>query len=105
MDCIVHGVAKSRTRLSDFHFVTSILLWRALHPACCVCFSGYSLVLQHHWLSRDLLCGDGHSFLLVALECVDGHKSFSLGNYVLNGHCAPGLCEGLGIPWLHECSR
>ena len=37
MDCIVHGVAKSRTRLSDFHFVTSILLWRALHPACCVC--------------------------------------------------------------------
>ena len=20
MDCIVHGVAKSRTRLSDFHF-------------------------------------------------------------------------------------
>ena len=21
MDCIVHGVAKSRTRLSDFHFL------------------------------------------------------------------------------------
>ena len=24
MDCIVHGVAKSRTRLSDFHFFTFI---------------------------------------------------------------------------------
>ena len=23
MDCIVHGVAKSRTRLSDFHFTHS----------------------------------------------------------------------------------
>ena len=23
MDCIVHGVAKSRARLSDFHFTTS----------------------------------------------------------------------------------
>ena len=22
MDCIVHGVTKSRTRLSDFHFIT-----------------------------------------------------------------------------------
>ena len=24
MDCIVHGVAKSQTRLSDFHFTTYI---------------------------------------------------------------------------------
>ena len=26
MDCIVHGVAKSRTRLSDFHFTISSYL-------------------------------------------------------------------------------
>ena len=26
MDCIVHGVAKSRTRLSDFHSLTTDLL-------------------------------------------------------------------------------
>ena len=26
MDCIVHGVAKSQTRLSDFHFGLSTLL-------------------------------------------------------------------------------
>ena len=33
MDCIVHGVAKSRTRLSDFHFHTisrSFLIWEIL---------------------------------------------------------------------------
>ena len=27
MDCIVHGVAKRRTQLNDFH-ITSILTWR-----------------------------------------------------------------------------
>ena len=27
MDCIVHGVAKSRTRLSNFHFSLSKCLW------------------------------------------------------------------------------
>ena len=27
MDCIVHGVAKSRTRLSDFHFTSLKSLW------------------------------------------------------------------------------
>ena len=36
MDCIVHGVAKSRTRLSDFHFpggsVVKNLLANARHP-------------------------------------------------------------------------
>ena len=26
MDCIVHGVAKSRTRMSDFHFHTIIIV-------------------------------------------------------------------------------
>ena len=42
IDCIVHGVAKSRTRLSDFHFLSSrvyIIIWFGyirslkLHPA------------------------------------------------------------------------
>ena len=29
MDCIVHGVAKSRTQLSDFHFYFSLLtIWK-----------------------------------------------------------------------------
>ena len=27
MDCIVHGVAKSRTRLSNFHFTSGIQRW------------------------------------------------------------------------------
>ena len=42
IDCIVHGVAKSRTRLSDFHFLSSriyIIIWFGyirclkIHPA------------------------------------------------------------------------
>ena len=28
MDCIVHGVAKNRTRLSDFHFHLCLLHWQ-----------------------------------------------------------------------------
>ena len=29
MDCIVHGVAKSRTQLNDFHFYFSLLtIWK-----------------------------------------------------------------------------
>ena len=29
MDCIAHGVAKSQTRLSDFHFFTTSATWEA----------------------------------------------------------------------------
>ena len=44
MDCIVHGVSKSRTRLSDFHFhfslkrlfiLFAIFLWDSLSFYCC----------------------------------------------------------------------
>ena len=34
MDCIVHGVAKSQTRLSDFHFHFSYLMYNVV-PNCC----------------------------------------------------------------------
>ena len=27
MDCVVHGVAKSRTRVSNFHFILNFLIW------------------------------------------------------------------------------
>ena len=30
MDCIVHGVAKSRTRLSNVYFHVSLYLWASL---------------------------------------------------------------------------
>ena len=37
MDCVVHGVTKSRTRLSDFHFlsITSEVTW--------------DIALSHYW--------------------------------------------------------
>ena len=44
LDCIVHGVAKSQTRLSDFHFhfhpscgSTTRFSLRGTDPGCCVC--------------------------------------------------------------------
>ena len=33
MDCKVHGVAKSRTQLSDFHLYLIIFYFVALHPS------------------------------------------------------------------------
>ena len=52
MDCVVHGVAKSRTRLSDFHFLLSARKG-GLTPRCpiyspsisCTVFLGLLLVL------------------------------------------------------------
>ena len=41
MDCIVHGVAKSRTQLSNFHFTTIL---RKLYVN--------STVLAEHWYTR-----------------------------------------------------
>ena len=113
MDRIIHGVAESDTtqRLSLCHkasfsgqpsiqrvvCIHCLFLWVQLGLAASMAVTSL--------LGKDLLCGDGHSFLLGALESVDGHKAFPLSDYVLNGHCAPGACEGLGIPWLHEYSR
>ena len=40
MDCIVHGITKRRTRLSDFTMPTSTVLWiSSLEPPleCCLC--------------------------------------------------------------------
>ena len=34
MDCIVHGVAKSRTRLSDFHFCINKVRYPSWPPHC-----------------------------------------------------------------------
>ena len=33
MDCIVPGVEKNQTRLSDFHFTLTVL---AIHKVCCM---------------------------------------------------------------------
>ena len=39
MDCIVHGVTKSQTRLSNFHFQSNTKAWRRV----CSLFSRYAL--------------------------------------------------------------
>ena len=53
---------------------------------------------------KDLLCRGRHGFLLGALECVNGHKPFSLSKYALRNYCAPDTCKALGMPWPHEYS-
>ena len=35
MNCIVHGVTKSRTRLSDFHFTSLLTWWPLLEDSTC----------------------------------------------------------------------
>ena len=58
MDCIVHGVTKSRTRLSDFHFTTvqQGSLFSTSSPAFIVCkiffYDGHS-----HWYEVIPHCG------------------------------------------------
>ena len=58
MDCIVHGIAKSRTRLSDFHFSFSSTMLnrsgRSGHP-CLI------LMLEE----KLVLCGDSFFLFLV----------------------------------------
>ena len=49
MDCIVHGVAKSQTRLSDFHFMSlSIMCSRIIHS---VARYRMSFFLKTEWCS------------------------------------------------------
>ena len=45
MDCIIQGVAKSRTRLSDFHFPDLRFYCYVLSPKNCFCC--VPLVLDH----------------------------------------------------------
>ena len=64
MDCIVHGVAKSRTRLSNFH----LLIVQKCKPCRCV--------LGRHWkifMITSLLTKDKHSwhmFYQTGFPCV-----------------------------------
>ena len=54
MDCIVHGVAKSQTHLSDFHFQTSSGLPQGLSGKASACSAGATGDL-------DLVPGSGRS--------------------------------------------
>ena len=48
MDCIVHGVAKSKARLSDFHFhFTSYNVYIYIYVCVCVCISYLLRVCQY----------------------------------------------------------
>ena len=46
VDCIVHGVAKSQTRLSKFHFHFSLSSWKAASPALRFGEDAFSLSLR-----------------------------------------------------------
>ena len=37
MDCIIHGVAKSQTWVSDFHFTIYLGIRSEVHPYCSMC--------------------------------------------------------------------
>ena len=47
MDCIVHGVARSRTRLSDFHFTSLVDVLITCFPSLKYKLSNSELHYQH----------------------------------------------------------
>ena len=51
MDCIVHGVAKSRTQLSDFHYSQSYLTYLTFHYS-----KSYLTLLLWVVLSPSIIC-------------------------------------------------
>ena len=55
MDCIVHGVTKSRTQLSDFHF-TSLQTSRSKTHVCCtyIMLPKVKVIHKEHVRSRNL---------------------------------------------------
>ena len=74
MDCTVHGVAKNRTRLSDFHFLTPLLhfhyslhITQWLHRESTrqilvewrvVCMDGWMDGYQHTWCTQLIFMAD-----------------------------------------------
>ena len=81
MDCIIHGVAKSRTWLSDFHFTTSTT-WEAhiMHEQT-EAQDWYKYFLQgHSWWAAQLfftpsilwlqILGSSCSDILPRLQCI-----------------------------------
>ena len=66
MDCIVYGVTKNRTRLSDFHFTSPLLLlghgllllmpeFSGVSTENLGVFANISLSLLNQWLLKFLL--------------------------------------------------
>ena len=51
MDCIVHGVAKSQTRLSNFHFTSLQLVINHMLRGC------HRTAVPNHFGTRDWFCG------------------------------------------------
>ena len=64
MDCVVHGVAKSQTWLSDFHFN-----FTSSHAACVV------LLMDRHWdsLRRGILCHKAKKLYGTKNNCIHVH--------------------------------
>ena len=62
IDCMVHGVAKSRTRLSDirFHCFSTIYLAFIIHPSPTHLLSHLPI---HLWVMYHNCCGNGFSML------------------------------------------
>ena len=54
MDCIIHGVAKSRTRLSDFHFVFPFLQALSIFHSASVGKEGQDFGQQQFYMLRRL---------------------------------------------------
>ena len=64
MDCIVHGVAKSQTYLSDFHFYFTPIVIPS-HKETFLSLKKFYVILSFKESSLSLLISQATSFLLI----------------------------------------
>ena len=78
MDCIVHGIAKSCTRLSDFHFHFSRIkkVKMALHITCLNLF--HNLTISEQWSGEMSDCSEPHSPGLDCYQAPAGTPTLTL---------------------------
>ena len=70
MECIVHGVTKSWTRLSDFHFLSMVVYWFEGGPT--------TLILPNSFSFSSFIFGYVGSLLLCRLSLVAVSGGYSL---------------------------
>ena len=75
MDCVVHGVTKSRTQLNDFHFLTTVcdhwedhsLYYMDLHQQSNVSAFDYAVQVGHNFSSKEQA---SFHFMAAVIDCL-----------------------------------
>ena len=101
MDCIVHGVAKSRTRLSNFHFTSLLLVQHKMN------LMGWRGILgtRENCMSMQTTCGiwkgeERMMFQIKAKSICPTHKSYLIKSALKNQPKC--FLKNLNDLWAHQ---